>query len=81
MATATYPAAPAQRLVLHRAEELNLSLTDLADVLRLPRRSLLRLLSQQQLRWDTADRIAVALGHHPGEIWPTWYDDLKETRA
>ena len=80
MAT-TYPAAPAQQLVLQRADELKLSVSDLADVLRLPRRSLVRLLSQPRLRWDTADRIAIALGHHPGEIWPTWYDDLKENHA
>lgn len=74
----TFTAEPAQRLLLARAEVHELSLTDLAEIVRLPRRTLLRLLSQTRLRWDTADRVAIALGHHPVELWPTWYDDLEE---
>jgi transposase-like protein len=23
---------------------------------------------------DTADRVAVAVGHHPWEVWPEWYE-------
>ena len=81
MSSATYAAGPAQKLILRRAELLNLSLTDLADILRLPRRTLVRLLSQPRLRWDTADRVAVALGYHPSEIWPTWNPKIEESRA
>jgi hypothetical protein len=22
-----------------------------------------------------ADRLATALGHHPGDLWPSWWDD------
>lgn len=25
--------------------------------------------------WHEADRYAVAIGHLPGTIWPSWYDD------
>lgn len=77
----TYPVDPARALLLARADEHNLSLSDLAHILRLPRRTLHRVLSRPRLRWDTADRVAIALGHHPVELWPTWYDDIKETSA
>lgn len=26
------------------------------------------------LAWETADELAVALGFHPCEIWPEWWD-------
>lgn len=31
------------------------------------------LLSRPRLRFETADYVAVALGHHPCEIWPEWF--------
>lgn len=73
MAT-TFPAEPARRLVLERAERHNLTLTEIGDVLGLPRRTLHRLLASPRLRWDAADRVAVALGHHPSELWPGWFE-------
>jgi lambda repressor-like predicted transcriptional regulator len=62
------------RLLTARAEEHRVPLTELSLCLRLPRRTLHRVLSSSRLRWDTADRVAVALGRHPFEIWPTWFD-------
>jgi lambda repressor-like predicted transcriptional regulator len=64
---------PARVRLLARATTNNSTLTDLVDSLRLPRRTLTRLLTGQTLRWDSADRIAIALGHHPCEIWPEWF--------
>jgi len=77
----TFSTAPIQRLLQHRAAEHNLSLLELADVLRVPHRTLVRVLSRPQLRWDTADRLAVALGHHPGELWPTWHPSTRQEQA
>jgi lambda repressor-like predicted transcriptional regulator len=73
--TATFPAAPALRLLTARAEDDRVSLTELAQRIRLPRRTLHRVLASSRLRWDTADRVAVALGRHPFEIWPSWFDE------
>jgi lambda repressor-like predicted transcriptional regulator len=70
----TFPAEPARQLLLARADLHNLTLTEVGDILGLPRRSLHRLLASSRLRWDAADRVAVALGHHPSELWPTWFD-------
>jgi lambda repressor-like predicted transcriptional regulator len=32
-----------------------------------------RVLAKRSVRSDTADRIAVALGRHPWELWPEWF--------
>jgi len=48
-------------------------LSALAEVLRLDRSTLYRVLSRDRLRYDTADRIAVCLGRHPSELWPEWF--------
>jgi lambda repressor-like predicted transcriptional regulator len=78
----TFPTAPIRQILQRRATDLGLSLTDLADIIRLPRRTLTRLLSRSHIRWDTADRTAIALGHHPSEIWPNWYpENRSKTQA
>lgn len=69
-----FPAAPALRLLRARADRDNVPLTELGQRLRLPRRTLHRVLASSNVRWDTADRLAVALGRHPSEIWPGWFD-------
>lgn len=33
---------------------------------------------EEGLTWMTADRVAVRLGLHPAEIWPTWFDDADQ---
>ncbi len=70
----TFPAEPARQLLLARADVHNITLTELGDILGLPRRTLHRLLASPRLRWDAADRVAVALGRHPSELWPGWFD-------
>jgi lambda repressor-like predicted transcriptional regulator len=67
------PAAPAQRLLRRRAAEQAGDLSALADILRLDRSTLYRVLGRDRLRYDTADRIAVCLGRHPSELWPEWF--------
>ncbi|MGH3264465.1 MAG: hypothetical protein ACRDNS_20995 [Trebonia sp.] len=41
--------------------------------MRIDRRTLQRLLVRRAVRSDTADRIAIALGRHPSEIWSQWF--------
>ena len=79
--TSSFPVQPARALLLERCAEQHLTVSELALILRLPRRTLHRVLASNTLRWDTADRIAVALGYHPYEPGPTWYDDPKENTA
>ena len=74
MSAGTVPSEPARLLLRARAELNDVPMTEVGDVLGLPRRTLHRLLASSQLRWDTADRVAVALGQHPSELWPDWFD-------
>jgi plasmid maintenance system antidote protein VapI len=48
--------------------------SDLAARIGVDRRTLQRLVSRRRLRSDAADRIAIAFGRHPFEIWPEWFD-------
>jgi lambda repressor-like predicted transcriptional regulator len=68
------PAAPARRAIAVWVDSHRLDLQDLAEVLHLPRHELRLLLGRPWLTWETADAIAVALGRHPFEIWPGWFD-------
>jgi lambda repressor-like predicted transcriptional regulator len=67
------PAAPAQRLLRQQAADHAGDLSALAQVLRLDRSTLYRVLGRDRLRYDSADRIAVCLGRHPSELWPEWF--------
>jgi lambda repressor-like predicted transcriptional regulator len=49
------------------------SLRALARATGIDRRTFERLRHRQRIRSDSADRIAVALGRHPSEIWPEWF--------
>ena len=68
------PSQPAQA-ALQRLLDGDQDLVALADVLRLDRSTLHRLLTRDRLRYDAADHIAVALGCHPYELWPEWFPD------
>lgn len=68
------PSQPAQA-ALRRLLDGHADLSALADVLRLDRSTLHRLLRGDRLRYDAADRIAIALGRHPYELWPEWFAD------
>ena len=72
------PAAPAQRLLRQQAARQAGDLSALAQVLRLDRSTLYRVLGRERLRYDTADRIAVGLGRHPSELWPEWFSTSEQ---
>ena len=84
-----FDAEPARALLTARAGQVGLSLCELALTIGLPKRTLHRVLASSRLRWDIADRVAIALGHHPCELWPTWFDltheaandDIKENAS
>ena len=71
------PAAPARRAITAWADSHQLDLQDLAEVLRLQTHELRLLLDRRWLTWETADEIAIALGRHPYEIWPGWFDTFR----
>ena len=72
---AFFPAAPARRLVARAVADCDGNLTVASVALRGDRSTLHRLLRQDRLRSDAADRIAVTLGRHPSELWPEWFAD------
>jgi lambda repressor-like predicted transcriptional regulator len=53
------------------------STTQLARTLSLDRRTLQRLSTRPYIRRDAADRLAVALGRHPSEIWVEWFEPVR----
>lgn len=69
-----FPCEPV-RTALQRFHSEDVNLGFLAEVLRVDRSTLYRVLSRDRLRYDTADRIAVALRRHPYELWPEWFSD------
>lgn len=71
-----FPAEPVHR-ALRRLIQGDVDLTALAEVLRIDRSTLYRLLSRDRLRYDAADRIATALGRHPWELWPEWFPEVR----
>ena len=71
------PSQPTQA-ALRRLLDGDADLVTLADVLRLDRSTLHRLMGRDRLRYDAADRIAIALGRHPYELWPEWFTNSSE---
>jgi hypothetical protein len=68
-----YDAAPLIVELRRCAQRREQSIVDLAQELRIDRRTLQRVLAKRSVRSDTADRIAIGLGRHPGELWPEWF--------
>jgi len=71
-----YPAEPAIRALEQRCKSS--PLRALAGDIKIDRRTLERLRHRRRLRLDCADRIAVALGRHPSELWPEWFCDSSQ---
>jgi lambda repressor-like predicted transcriptional regulator len=69
-----FPAEPAHEALAVAARRVDGDLKLLAEVLRIDRSTLYRLLQRSRLRYDAADSIAVALGRHPVELWSNWFD-------
>lgn len=72
--TSWFAAEPLRRRIrlLCRAE--GTSLEEVAQRLKVDRSTLVRVFTRERLRADAADRLAVALGSHPCELWPEWFD-------
>lgn len=68
---------PARRALTDYARERRLSLEELADVLHLDF-DVRALIDRRWLPWHLADQVAVALGHHPYELWPEWFDEFDD---
>lgn len=65
------PVEPLMLLVQARLRQVPQAV--LARQLGVTERTLRRLAVRGRLRSDSADRLAVALGHHPSEIWSEWF--------
>ncbi len=72
--TSYFPAEPARRALRRLTAETESSVSVLADNIRVDRSTIQRLFTRDRLRWDAADHVAVALGCHPCQIWPEWFD-------
>ena len=75
----TFPSGPARRQLELLAAGRHDTLVATAAALGIDRVTLWRVLTRPYLRSDAADRIAVAMGHHPCELWPEWFSLEKET--
>ena len=74
-----FAAEPARRLLHAWMATSGLTQAETAVALGLPLRTLSRVLSPlPRLRWDTADRVAIALGTHPSQLWPNWFETNHE---
>jgi lambda repressor-like predicted transcriptional regulator len=72
--TSYFAAEPARRMLRRLAAESDSSICALADNMKVDRSTIQRLFTRDRLRWDAADHIAVALGCHPCQVWPEWFD-------
>ena len=71
-----FPAEPVRARLRALAADEHASVVDLARRLGIDRRTVQRVFTRDWLRSDAADRLAVALGHHPFEIWDSWFADI-----
>ena len=71
-----YPAAPVRARLRALAVAEHASVVDLARHLGIDRRTVQRVFTRDWLRSDAADRLAIALGSHPFEIWDSWFSDV-----
>lgn len=67
-------AEPARQALSAYARQHRLALVDLTDVLHLRDVDVRSIMQRRWLPWPLADRVAVALGRHPWELWPEWLE-------
>ncbi|HVF19505.1 MAG TPA: helix-turn-helix transcriptional regulator [Mycobacteriales bacterium] len=72
--TSYFPAKPARRALRRLATDRDLSICALAENIGVDPCTIHRLFTRDRIRWDAADHIAVALGYHPYQLWPEWFD-------
>jgi lambda repressor-like predicted transcriptional regulator len=51
---------------------------DMACVFRLSVDALQQVRSRATLGLDAADRLAIAAGYHPAEVWPQWWELVEQ---
>jgi lambda repressor-like predicted transcriptional regulator len=72
--TTWFPAEPVRRALRRLAADTDDSICAIAERIGINRCTLHRLFTRDRIRWDAADHIAVALGYHPCQLWPEWFD-------
>lgn len=65
----------AQLAVRALQHERGMGVGEIARYLQMDRRTIQRLFGKRRLRSDAADRLAIALGRHPCELWPNWFEE------
>lgn len=70
---ALFPAEPARRVINAFASGQRITLAEAAGQLRLDAALVQAVFHRRWIPWEAADAIAVALGHHPCDLWPEWF--------
>jgi len=70
---AQFPAEPARRVINAFASERRITLAEAAGQLHLDAALVQAVFHRRWIPWEAADAIAVALGHHPCDLWPEWF--------
>lgn len=70
---ALFPAAPARQAIDEFARRRRLTLAETAAQVNLDATFVQAVFHRRWIPWEAADAIAVALGHHPYDLWPEWF--------
>jgi lambda repressor-like predicted transcriptional regulator len=70
---AQFPAEPARRVINAFASGRRITLAQAAAQLHLDAALVRAVFHRRWIPWEAADAIAVALGHHPCDLWPDWF--------
>ena len=70
---ALFPAEPARRAIDEFASTRRITLGEAAAHLHLDAALVQAVFQRRWVPWEAADAIAVALGHHPCDLWPEWF--------
>lgn len=70
---ALFPAEPARSAINEFASTLRITLAEAAGQLHLDAALVQAVFHRRWIPWEAADAIAVALGHHPCDLWPEWF--------
>jgi len=70
------PAGPAHRAIAERAERQRISDEQTSRGLGLDPDLVRSVAHRRWLPWELADEVAVALGRHPSELWPEWFQGI-----
>lgn len=68
-----FPVGPAADALTRYMRQRRLSRAQLPQALGLPYSLIRQCFEGRRLRFASADRLACALGRHPGELWRDWF--------